>query len=241
WGASGPMTATAKGLRFDLDQPHTAHAVLAQFGKQLHAVAVQFGLASSLAEHYQALGGDAYDVIVDNRLAAVVDMRGDVALSPRADCTRFGDATWQRRGPGGLPGGYHHTTVSELMWLYATRTTRDLLPPHYRTRTLFYRRPPRVPQRLLGDSHLKVLRELSLAPTTFDELSVRTKIPASALARALAALHFVGGVTSNPRRACPPPMRPAEDSCDAVPVSMNHSMPFTRPPLDATAPATLSR
>lgn len=87
------------------------------------------------------------------------------------------------------------------MWQYAMRTRRDALPSHYRTSMLFFRRPPRLPQRVLKDSHLLLLRELAQSPGNFEELQQRTGLVEPLLARDLAALYLVGSITSNPKRA----------------------------------------
>jgi hypothetical protein len=76
-----------------------------------------------------------------------------------------------------------------------------VLPKRYRTGELYFRRPPRLPQRLLSDAHLLLMRELSTSSGNFADLQQRTGMAAANLAKTLAALYLVGSITSNPKRA----------------------------------------
>jgi hypothetical protein len=101
-----------------------------------------------------------------------------------------------------IPANYPRTSVSHLMWQYAQRTERDLLPPHYRSQPLFFRRPPRLPQRQLKDAHLLLMRELAAKPgMAFADLQQSTGLGDKQLARCLSALYVVGSITANPKRA----------------------------------------
>jgi hypothetical protein len=150
-----------------------------------------------------------------------------------------------------IPANFSRVSVSQLMWSYAQRTRRDLLPPHYRTRPLFFRRPPRVPQRQMKDAHLLLMRELLAQPgLNFEGLQANTGLGEAALARCLSALYVVGAITSNPRRAnaaaslagrdSVPPAASLFESVSA-PDSQLPPQPPARPPLDFTAPAPLRR
>jgi hypothetical protein len=135
------------------------------------------------------------------------------------------------------------------MWQYALRTARDVLPRRYRTDVLYFRRPPRLPQRQLRDSHLLLLRELAFAPGNFADLQQRTGLAGAQMAQDLAALYLVGAITSNPKRASQVAVRRAEGADSAL-HSQQHSMvpsglgresgPQALRPPDLTAPAPLS-
>jgi hypothetical protein len=194
----------APALSFDLESPQAVAEVLRAFERALSPLTAQFALASHLIEHQSALGKGAYDVSLASRLLAVVDFQGDVGVVPGVEPTDFEDAEWRRRVPGfGIPDDFVRTTLSQLMWQYTTRTTRQLLPRHYRTGLLYFRRPPRLPQRVLGDAHLYLLRELAVEPVSFETLKVRSGMHEESLAHELASLYFVGAITSNARRAAP--------------------------------------
>jgi len=200
-------------LTFDIE-PGSVATVLRELEIQLRPLIAQFCLASQILEQESALGSGVYHVerADDGMLVAVVDLRGDVGVLTSACAPDFDNAMWtpQARRADQIPAHFLRCTLSKLMWEYALRTTRDVLPPRYRTDALYFRRPPRLPQRLLQDAHLLVLRELSSEPATLTDLQQRTGLDAETLARHLAALYLVGAVTSNPRRAAPMASQPPE-------------------------------
>ena len=199
-------------LTFEIESGSVAK-VLWELENQLRPLIAQFCLASRILEHEAALGSGVYRVERgDGTLLAVVDLRGDVGVLTNASAPDFDNAVWtpQPRRADQIPAPFLRCTLSKLMWEYALRTTRDVLPPRYRTDALYFRRPPRLPQRLLQDAHLLVLRELSSEPATLTDLQQRTGLDAETLARHLAALYLVGAVTSNPRRAAPMASQPPE-------------------------------
>jgi hypothetical protein len=68
---------------------------------------------------------------------------------------------------------------------------------------MFFRRPPRIDPVLVEEEHLLVMRELAIRPATFDELKTRVEMADDLLARTLAALYYVGSITTNRSRAGP--------------------------------------
>ena len=197
---------------FDLSSPASMTAVLEKFEAWMAPQLAQFYLASYIVEHETALGGGIFDVGLDGRLLAVVHLRGDVAVAHGVRLAEFENAQWKRRRPGRIPEDLAPTSMSQLMWQYCMRTQRAILPPHYRTSLLYFRRPPRLPSRLLRDSHLLLMRELAIGPATFEALQQRCGSPPTQLTRDLAALYFVGSITANPKRAAPTqPLRGQED------------------------------
>jgi hypothetical protein len=242
-----------KACTFDPASEAGISSVLDKFEAQLSPLAAQFCLASQLVEQQAALGAGVFDVILNGALVAVVDMRGEVGVLPTTGPADFEQTAWRRRAAGmPMPGHFARTSLSQLMWEYAVRTQRDVLPRHYRAGPLYFRRPPRLPQRLLKDSHLLLMRELAHAPASFQALLQRTALDKVVLAQDLAALYFVGSVTANPRRAAihqrpqygGPPEHPQEPHSGphSVPYSMPHSVPSVPGNLrvcDLTAPAQL--
>jgi hypothetical protein len=150
-----------------------------------------------------------------------------------------------------IPVNWPRASVSQLMWQYAQRTERDLLPPHYRSKPLFFRRPPRLAQRQLRDAHLLLMRELVAQPgMTFEALQQSTGLADVALARCLSALYVVGSITSNPRRASAAAslaaaVRESAPSRQSIFESMLDTAPraseLARPRHDLTAPLPLTR
>lgn len=203
-GFSAPLAFTPAPLNYTFDPESLASIddVLQKFEAWLQPVAAQFSLAGRIVEQESVLGTGVYHVMGNGNLLAVVDIRGDIGVLPGAGPADFDDAIWVRQpGKTEFPAGFVRTTLSELMWQYALRTARDVLPKRYRTGLLYFRRPPHVPQRLLSDSHLLLIRELATAAGTFADLQQRTGMAAAPLSKVLAALYLVGTITANPKRA----------------------------------------
>ncbi|MCG2595331.1 hypothetical protein LZ009_21340 [Ramlibacter sp. XY19] len=203
-------------VTFDAANLQQSVAVLNQFANWLQNMLSQFCLASNLAEQQPALSSGSWEVLRGSDLLAVVDLRLGAAVAPGVGATDLADASWCIRDHGAvkIPAGFPRSSVSQLMWQYALRTTRDLLPPHYRQQPLYFRRPPKLPQRQLRDVHLLLLRELVAQPgLDFEQLQQATGLAQEPLARCLAALYVVGSITANPRRAeSSSARRPVEDS-----------------------------
>ena len=234
-------------LCFDIDDAAGVGVVLGRLEAWLRPLIAQFCLASQILEQESALGSGLYHVTsASGRLIAVVDLRGDAAVLPTATPLDFENTMWTTRPrESAPPEHFARCSLSQLMWQYALRTARDVLPRRYRTEMLYFRRPPRLAQRLLRDSHLLLLRELAMAPGTFADLQQRTGLVGAQLAHELAALYLVGAVTSNPKRASQASLRRAE-GWDSSLHSHQPSQPPGRdsrfPPdgRDRTAPAPLS-
>jgi hypothetical protein len=202
---SGPLATPdfEPALRFDRESQASIHQMLARFVFWLKPLASQLCLAAQLIEHEDEIEpGGVYHVNAGGRLLAVVDLRGDAGVLRSALPADFDNARWSVRPSSAryIPESFERTSMSVLMWQYALRTDRNLLPERYRETLIFYRRPPRLPHRLLGDSHLRLLRDLAARPATFYDLRLRTEIPAEQLARDLAALYLVGSITTNRAR-----------------------------------------
>ncbi|HMA09808.1 MAG TPA: hypothetical protein VKP68_18160 [Ramlibacter sp.] len=199
---------------FQPQSPESVASVLTQLEGWLRPLMVQFHLASYIVEKNLDLRSAVYHVTVNGKLYALVSRRTGIGVWPIADPGEMHNAVWSHR-PGmadTVPSHYIRTDFSQLMWQYATRTARDCLPPHYRTRRLFLRRAPRLPMRLLNDPSLMLVSELGTNPGTLKELSQRTGIDEPHLARHLAALYMVGSITADPKRA--PAPRSAVDTSE---------------------------
>lgn len=188
---------------FDVNDKGQLLALLGRFSAWLRPVVAQFSLASCIIEQQAVLGGGTFRVLLNGVLIAMVDMRGDVCVLPTAGPAEFEHALW-RRCPADrleIPEHFTRVSLSQLMWNFAMRSRSELLPSHYRTGLVYFRRPPRLPQRLLRDSHLLLMRELACGCGTMQELQQRTGLGHIQVMRDLAALYLVGAITSNPKRA----------------------------------------
>jgi hypothetical protein len=239
---------------FDLSHHESPLAVLRKFTAWLQPVLAQFALAAAVERQRPALTSGAWEVLRESKLIAVIDLTAGTGVSPRATPADFEDATWCIRDHGSveLPEHFARATMPQMMWEYALRTQQDLLPRHYRTRPIYFRRPPRLPQRLLRDAHLLVMRELATRPgTRFQMLQQLTGLADAPLARHLAALYYVGAITANPKRASQTLLTPRSDAADSSQGSAlsvapsvldsgpGSAEPLRRPVHDLTAPAPL--
>jgi hypothetical protein len=249
------LPVTAPGLKpavsFRLGDRAATARVLQQFADLMQPMLSQFALASSIAEHQPSLSSGAWELLRGSDLLAVVDLKLGAGVKPGVTHTDFAGASWCIRNHGAvsIPASYHRCSISQLMWQYAQRTERDLLPPHYRTQPLYFRRPPRLPQRLLKDAHLLLMRELLARPgMDFDGLQQASGLANEPLARCLSALYVVGSITSNRKRALAstlPGAAPgtlAGDGESSLPNSLIDPVPRplpARPVSDLTAPLPL--
>jgi hypothetical protein len=233
---------------FDAESPSGLREILERFDGWMRPLVAQFCLASRILEQESVLGPGIHHVSADGVLIAVVDMQGETGVLPTAGPVDFENAMWERvPWPACvIPEHFARSSLSQLMWQFAVRTSREILPERYRSGLLYFRRPPRLPPRLMTDSHLLLLRELACAPADFEELQQRTGLAVDALARDLAALYFVGAITSSARRAAPVPPRaavPAYSQQHSFPSGLEReapdSMPRKRPFADMTAPAPI--
>jgi hypothetical protein len=248
-----PITAPGfkPAVTFNLTDRAAAAGVLHQFAGWMQTTLSQFALASSIAEHQPSLHSGSWEVLRDRDLLAVVDLKLGAGVMPGVTAKDFADASWCIRDRGGvvIPPNYPRASVSQVMWQYAQRTQRDLLPPHYRNQPLFFRRPPRLSQRQMKDAHLLVMRELVAHPgMNFNGLQQATGMGDEQLARVLSTLYVVGSITSNPKRAMAggrtAPVRDASGTEQSVYFSVMDSTPrsadLRAPPAnDLTAPLPL--
>lgn len=237
---------------FRTEDPASMAAMLSTMEAQwLAGTAARLWIAARLVEAEGALSQRIYHVVGGGRLLAVIDRSGEIGLLPGVTAEQLDRGQWLARPSSAayIPVNFQRTTISEVLWSFALRTQDDLLPAHYRSKPLYYRRPPKLDQRLLGDEHLLVMRELFLSPGRFDELQQRTGLSAERLARALAALYLTGSITSNrarvPRESGLPasPQPPSQAQAQSRQESMwSPSAQSTQfdPQHDFTVPARLS-
>ena len=231
----------APAFTYQADSPESIESVLEQLEGWLRPLMVQFYLASQIVEQHLDLRSGVFHVSVHGKLYAIVSLRSGIGVWPIANPADLRHAVWSRLpdSADAIPNSFVRSDYSQLMWQYATRTTRDCLPPHYRTRPLYLRRPPRVPLRLLNDPSLLLVRELEFMPGTFAELAQRTGMVGAQLARHLGALYMVGAITADPKRA-PAPRAIVEGGEWHSSFGKNTSV-YLEPPAEMTVRLTVDR
>jgi DNA-binding transcriptional ArsR family regulator len=185
---------------FDLGSDSSVRGVLQQFEGWLRPLRAQFALGAEMIERESSLKAGVYHVSHKSTLLAVIDLNEwRAGISPTARPVDFDDSAWEKRpdAASAPPERFVRCSLTQLMWTYAQRTRRDVLPARYRAGMIYFRRSPRVALRLLQDSHLLLLRELASAPGSFDSLQQRTGLSPARLSRHLASLYFAGSITSS--------------------------------------------
>ena len=129
-----PRPGFKPAVTFALADQDAAHRVLHQFADWMQVTLAQFALASSIADNQPSLGSGSWEVLRGSDLLAVVDLKLGAGVMPGVTSQDFAEASWCIRDLGAviIPASYPRASVSQLMWQYAQRTERDLLPPHYR-------------------------------------------------------------------------------------------------------------
>jgi hypothetical protein len=190
-------------VTFDLESPESTHAMLAKLEGWLRPTAIQFWLGGQIYRQGLDLSCSAFHVSVNGKLQAVISRRNGIGMLPIADPLRLHEAIWARRPEEAdeIPRHFVRRGLAEVLWTFAVRTDRDLLPASMRTGLIYWCRAPQVSQRLLSDLHLLVIRELAHVPSSLDQLHQRTAVPVADIARALAALRVVGAISSDKQKA----------------------------------------
>ncbi len=189
---------------FDPLSASSLRQVLQQLETRLGSLCCQFALGGQLIARESQLLPGIYQVSHKGELLAVMDFHEwRIGISPSADPLDFEAARWDRRplAARGVPAHFLLSSLSQLRWIYAQRTRRDVLPPRYRSKPVYFRRAPDVPPRWLRDSQLLLLRALSQEVGTFDRLQLRTGLPEAQLARDLASLYYAGSITTTADKA----------------------------------------
>jgi hypothetical protein len=173
--------------------------VLLKFNTLLNAVRVQYALGATISSHGSDLRRRIYHVCSHGRLLAVLNFcNGNAGISPQLHVADLQKAQWESRPPGAgdIPGDFLNLKVRQLSWTYASRCGLNMLPPIYRTATLYYRQVPRVPLSWTRDSQLLLLREILFEPATMEALRQRTGFAAEQLKHDLTCLYYAGAITA---------------------------------------------
>jgi hypothetical protein len=229
---------------FDVGSPPSVEAVLLHFDIWLRFERAQFELGAQVIRLGAALRHSVFHLMQHGNLLAVLDFRkGRAGLMPALHPEAVQCAEWHKRpaAAGDIPPGFVASSPAQLAWTYVRRSERDMLPQHYREQTIYFRRVPRVPLRLLGDTQLLLLRELSIQPSTLARLAERTETSREHLDHALACLYYAGSITTTSSKAARPHTTPASDSVrDSSAAASLHRAEIPPPdPEELTAPAAL--
>ncbi|MEJ6021717.1 hypothetical protein [Ramlibacter sp. PS4R-6] len=222
-------------LAFDPHKVDQVADVFNQFEAQLLDTAVDLTLASAIADRRHDLASPYYHLNAHGKLVAIVGVTGDLGFAPDATPHEVAEADWAARPPAAstVPSHFRRTTIAHVMWNYVMRNGGELLPSRYRTATIYWRRMPNVPQRMVREEHLLLISALSTGPHTIESLVATTGLSEAAVSQALAALYFGGSLTTDPAKAGP--ARPAKGA--AAQEDWPSSMTSTFQPPTTPAPS----
>ncbi|GAA6141460.1 hypothetical protein [Hydrogenophaga sp. 5NK40-0174] len=185
---------------FDVSTEKQLKRCLQRFEAWLRPLRTQFELAALLAERVSEYKGSVVHVVRENKLIAVVDLvNWAIGIHPRTRPVDLATSEWIRRPPraADIPSSFVRQPFHRLMWMYASRSDRDVLPGRYRQLQVHYRKAPAVPDDWLDDLHRIVLHALKDSPATFDVLQDMTLASREELTRCLGGLYFGGAITTN--------------------------------------------
>lgn len=190
---------------FEADSETSVRQRLQRFEAWLRPLRSQFALGAQLRERLGAYrSGGVVHVSLAGKLLAVIDIqRWQAGLLIPARPVDLSMAEWVHGATLSkeIPPSFIRLPLHRVMWTYAVRTRRDVLPVHYRERRLYLRRVPRLPAHWFDEFHLTLMRELVARPSSFLQLLERTGWPDNELARHLGALYHGGGLTTDPDNA----------------------------------------
>lgn len=186
---------------FEADSESSVRQRLQRFEAWLRPLRTQFALGARLYDHMdQMRSGGVVHLSAEERLLAVIDIqRWQAALLIPARPVDLAMAEWTFGVKLSLetPPSFIRLPLHRVMWNYAVRTRRDVLPHRYREQRLYLRRVPRLPAHWFDEFHLVLMRELMDRPATFAQLLERTSSAEQDLARHLAALYHGGALTTD--------------------------------------------
>lgn len=186
---------------FDATIESSVRQRLQRFEAWLRPLRTQFALAAELMDRIgQYRSGGVVHVTHSGKLLAVIDIaRWQAALSIPARPVDLSMAEWSHGADLSreVPPSFIRLPLYRVMWGYAVRTQRDVLPRRYREQRVYLRRVPRLPAHWFDETHLTLMRELMTRPATLEQLLERTDLGEQEVSRCLAALYHGGALTTD--------------------------------------------
>ncbi len=190
-------------LSIQLDDAFDCAQGLRSFRHSLMGLCTHFALGEQVASRQSSLEKGIYHLQFEGRPVATVDLsRWLVSLQPLVRPIELSLASWRHRpGEGShFSPGAEVLSLERLMWVYASRTQTNSLPPGYLTQAIHLRRLSVLPQSWLHDDHMNLIGHLSQQPCSMALLARQTRLPLKRLCACLAALYYSGTITIDPRQ-----------------------------------------
>jgi hypothetical protein len=162
--------------------------------------ALRYVLASQLVERHIAkeeLKGLWHIQSTDTLLAVVDFDRLQAAIRPDAHYLELDKAHWASRSAHAFaPEHFQSMSIERLMWDYARRSDRNILPERYSQRMITLRRYPRLSLTAMSEIELALLTLLRDKPYTLAQLCIKLSMTSDRVSQLLGALYFSGAITT---------------------------------------------
>jgi hypothetical protein len=190
------LTRPSQTIPFDCGAADSIQALLSLFERRLREEALQFCVASCVAERQPDLSAHAYHLCEGDKLVALVSRRTGIGVLRGVAPETVYRATWIRRPlfADEMPARLASRPLPEVLWRFGRRSLRNLLPPRLQRARLAWRKPPDIAPHLLDDVDLAVIRSLAREPATVQQVARATGLPPELARRSIACLHLVGCV-----------------------------------------------
>lgn len=190
---------------FESDSESSVRQRLQRFEAWLRPLRSQFALGALLHERLnQFASGDVVHVSLEGRLLAVIDLpnwQAGLLIPVRPVDLSMADWTHGPKLARQLPTAFIRLSLYQVMWTYAVRSRKDLLPVRYREQRIYLRRVPPLRPGWFDELHLTLMRELMIRPSTWAELSSRVEGSQETLLLHLGALYQGGALTTDAESA----------------------------------------
>lgn len=189
---------------FDAADEASVRQRLQRFEAWLRPLRTQFALGAQLVDRMRDFPRGVVHLMQGEKLIAALDMdRGQVGLHTPARPIDLDMVRWVPVSTPShdMPPSFMRLSLHRVLWTFAVRTVRDVLPARYRERTIYLRRVPRVPARWFEESHLRFMRELMVRPGTLEEMRARMDVTDVEIEQCVTALYYGGGLTTDPESA----------------------------------------
>jgi hypothetical protein len=184
---------------FDANSQYSVINLFRMFEARLAPLRQEYAMGETLALRQDLLGtGNVYHLMHEGRLIAIADTIQRVfgARQPiHANVLHAAD--WRRRpeGAAAFPPEFIARSFADLLWTYASRSSRQVLPIDLRTGRIGLSKLPQVPMDRLNAIHVKIMSSIQRDRMTLDELVERIGGSREAIGRAVGALYWAGALS----------------------------------------------
>ncbi|MBS7807612.1 hypothetical protein [Variovorax sp. PCZ-1] len=174
--------------------------LLAGLDEQVQSQCARYVVAGMMVDRYLAklpLKG-MWHLMCDGEMLAAVDFVNlKVAVREQTHFLEFDECIWVNRPSSAkLPQSFDIYPIEFVMWEYARRSERQLLPSRFFEQRISLRRFPRLPLAFMNDLDIALLASLRQSPQTLTQISQRLGLPSEQTARLMSAMYFSGAITT---------------------------------------------